>query len=211
MDLKIKNDIDLWWGTPLFAFTWPDAESVNAGLKAMVLERKATTPSLSKSNLGGWHSSDDLLSWPDPAVQTLRDWIVEGFRRATARTSQGQGYKGRVKLTCWANVNGPGHANDIHNHPNCAWSGVYYVDVGSDVNTDTDAAEHSGLIHFLDPRSGAGMCQDPFGLFGKGRQFKPKNGQMLMFPSWLAHGVHAYHGEGERISIAFNIALLDLM
>ena len=34
---------------------------------------------------------------------------------------------------------------------------------------------------------------------------------MVMFPSWLLHGVRPYQGEGERISIAFNIALLDLM
>ena len=63
----------------------------------------------------------------------------------------------------------------------------------------------------ISPRAGAGMCQDPFGRFGKGRQFNPMNGQMLFFPSWLIHGVRAYQGEGERISVAFNIALLDLM
>lgn len=207
MDLKLKDDIDLWWGTPVFAFSWPNAESVNSQLKAIILERSQQAPGLSRSNVGGWHSGDDLLSWPSPAVVNLKEWILEGFKRATVRTGNGQGYKGRAQVSCWANVNGPGDSNDVHNHPNSAWSGVYYVDVG----TSVDDAEKSGFINFFDPRAGAGMCEDPFGLFGKGRQFKPLNGQMLLFPSWLMHGVSAYRGQGKRISIAFNIALLDLM
>ncbi|MDG2242864.1 MAG: TIGR02466 family protein [Rhodospirillaceae bacterium] len=207
MDLKLQNDVELWWGTPVFALTWPEAVGLNADLKALILDRRKQSEGVVKSNLGGWHSTDDMLTWPSPAVVTLRKWILEGFRKATQRTSKGQGYSGGVNITCWANVNGHGHANDTHNHPQSAWSGVYYVDVG----TPVDLEKLSGFIYFQDPRSGAGMCQDPFGRFGKGRQFNPMNGQMLFFPSWLIHGVRAYHGEGERISVAFNIALLDLM
>ena len=32
-----------------------------------------------------------------------------------------------------------------------------------------------------------------------------EQGTMIMFPSWLAHSVPAYKGEGERISVSFNI------
>ncbi|MCZ6839887.1 MAG: putative 2OG-Fe(II) oxygenase [Alphaproteobacteria bacterium] len=32
----------------------------------------------------------------------------------------------------------------------------------------------------------------------------------LIFPAWLKHYVNPYHGDGERISIAFNIVVLDL-
>ncbi|MBT4741139.1 MAG: hypothetical protein HN793_02115 [Rhodospirillaceae bacterium] len=207
MDLKLQNDIELWWGTPVFALAWPEAVGLNAELKAVILDRRAQSPGLVKSNLGGWHSSDDMLTWSSPAVATLKKWILEGLRKATQRTGKGQGYSGGVQITCWANINGPGHANDMHNHPQSAWSGVYYVDVG----TPVDVEKKSGFIHFQDPRAGAGMCQDPFGKFGKGREFNPLNGQMLFFPSWLLHGVRAYQGEGERISVAFNVALLDLM
>jgi hypothetical protein len=35
----------------------------------------------------------------------------------------------------------------------------------------------------------------------------PRAGVMLMFPSWLPHGVRPYHGDGDRISIAFNLAV----
>ena len=32
---------------------------------------------------------------------------------------------------------------------------------------------------------------------------------MLVFPSWHQHMVHPFFGTGERISIAFNIQLLN--
>jgi hypothetical protein len=33
---------------------------------------------------------------------------------------------------------------------------------------------------------------------------------MLLFPSWLQHTVHPFAGDGERISIAFNV-LIDAL
>lgn len=207
MELKLDKGITLCWGTPIFAFTPSGHEPVTAELKRLILERKASSLGVHKSNLGGWHSTEDLLNWPSPATKTLRDWIVEVFKRATQRTGQGQSYSGRIHITCWANVNGPGHSNDMHTHPMSAWSGVYYVDTGQAVAE----GDKSGLIHFVDPRPGAGMVEDPFKQFGKGREFGPSTGQILLFPSWLMHGVRAYHGGGERISIAFNVSLLDLM
>jgi hypothetical protein len=35
----------------------------------------------------------------------------------------------------------------------------------------------------------------------------PKSGQLVLFPSWLAHAVRPYEGGRERISIAFNFSL----
>jgi hypothetical protein len=32
----------------------------------------------------------------------------------------------------------------------------------------------------------------------------PEVGMLVLFPSWHLHAVHPYHGETERISIAFN-------
>lgn len=207
MDLKLQNDIELCWGTPVFSLSWSDSETFNSDLKALILERRASDPGLQKSNQGGWHSTEDLLLWPSPHMKTLQERMVDGFRRATARTSRGQGYSGKMQLTAWANVNVKGHSNEAHNHPQCNWSGVYYVDVGSRSGAQDDSAE----IHFLDPRGGAGMMQDYFGVFGQSRVIQPSTSQMLVFPSWLLHGVRPYWGDTERISIAFNIALLDLM
>ncbi len=207
MNLKLKNDVELCWATPVFMFSWSDAEAINVELKALILERKALQSALDRSNSGGWQSTDDLMKWPSEAVQTFQEWVVDAFQKATQKTGRGQDYTGKIQISGWANVNGPGDFNEVHTHPHCAWSGVYYVDV----DTETADSERSGFISFIDPRRGADMCPDPFALFGKGRQMRPQNGQMLLFPSWLQHSVTAYRGASERISIAFNIVLLDLM
>ncbi len=207
MKLKQHNDIDFIWGTPVFAFTWPNATAINTELKALILERKASQPSRHTNGHEGWRSSDDVLKWPSPAVQTLQAWIVEAFKKATQSTSRGQDYSGSIRISCWANVNHSGDFKAVHRHPNSAWSGVYYVDA----QQPEDTSNRSGHIHFQDPRCGAGMCPDAFDLFGQQRELQPSTGQMLLFPSWLPHGLSPYHGKGERISIAFNIALLDLM
>ena len=34
---------------------------------------------------------------------------------------------------------------------------------------------------------------------------KPKVGKLLLFPSWLEHGVHINHTDHERMSVSFNI------
>ena len=90
MDLKIQYGITLCWGTLVFVFNMPDHAAVNAKLKPLILDYKSKSPGIYKSNFGGWHSTDDLLNWPSPAVTTLRDWIVEGFRRVTKRTGNGK-------------------------------------------------------------------------------------------------------------------------
>jgi hypothetical protein len=35
--------------------------------------------------------------------------------------------------------------------------------------------------------------------------FRAEAGMMVLFPSWLYHFVNPFFGDGERISIAFNI------
>jgi uncharacterized protein (TIGR02466 family) len=35
----------------------------------------------------------------------------------------------------------------------------------------------------------------------------PRAGQLVLFPSWLSHAVRPYHGDRERISIAFNFSV----
>jgi predicted 2-oxoglutarate/Fe(II)-dependent dioxygenase YbiX len=36
------------------------------------------------------------------------------------------------------------------------------------------------------------------------RLFTLEAGQLVLFPSWVLHEVKVFHGEGERITVAFN-------
>ena len=100
-----------------------------------------------------------------------------------------------------ANVSRRGHYHTVHNHPGSCWSGVYYVDCG----TESEASQaRSGVLDLLDPRPFTEMVPVPGEPYGQKICVKPKPGMMLVFPGFLYHFVHPFDGDGERISIAFN-------
>jgi len=205
-DYAQEDDTLVLWSTPLLRRQWPDFTEVNEELKRLVLTRAAEGAGDSKSNVGGWHSKEDLLTWGGEAIATLQSWIVTSFQDVTRAMTGGEVYDGVLELNAWANVNRTGDYNSLHTHPACAWSGVYYVDIGSEA---PEGRPRSGALEFMDPRAGADMIAVPGAGFGAAKLIRPSNGEMIMFPSWLNHSVHPYWGERERISIAFNIRLRE--
>jgi hypothetical protein len=49
--------------TPLVIATMPEAETLNAELKRIILAREAASASMQRSNQGGWQSSWDMHQW----------------------------------------------------------------------------------------------------------------------------------------------------
>jgi len=198
--------------TPIGRYQMEGAEATNRELKRIILEKEQGAASQVYSNVGGWHSPQDLLEWPDPAVRILSGWILEAVNHTVTavtemmRATMGkQASPGRLQVKAWANVCRSGHYHRIHNHPGSCWSGVYYVEAG------TDAPDHplSGLLELLDPRPFTEMVATPGEPFGQKAIIKPEAGAMVLFPGWLYHFVNPYFGEGERISIAFNVSAVE--
>ena len=104
-------------------------------------------------------------------------------------------------MVAWANISRNTNYHRLHNHPGSAWSGTYYVSVG----TPAPAHPLSGVLELLDPRPFTEMVTTPGSPFGQRAVVRPEPGLMVLFPSWLYHFVNPFYGEGERISIAFNV------
>lgn len=84
-----------------------------------------------------------------------------------------------------------------HHHPDSVISGVYYHQV-DDVSPSQLVFENPNPVcDFVDPTGS---------LWSNHASETPKNGKLVMFPSWLKHRVSLSHSEFERIAIAFNIA-----
>jgi uncharacterized protein (TIGR02466 family) len=100
---------------------------------------------------------------------------------------------------CWATVLAKGAIHKAHSHPNNFLSGVYYVRIQP--GTDT--------IYFHDPRSQARVIRPPVvELTAENTDqvvLRVRNGNLLMFPSYLEHSVDTNMSAEERISISFNI------
>jgi uncharacterized protein (TIGR02466 family) len=100
---------------------------------------------------------------------------------------------------CWATVLAKGAIHKAHSHPNNFLSGVYYVRIQPGADT----------IYFHDPRSQARVIRPPVvELTAENTDqvvVRVRNGNLLMFPSYLEHSVDANMSAEERISISFNI------
>ena len=207
---RIKAELRSYFATPVAVATLPDAETLKAELRRVILERAETDAGVQHSNQGGWQSSWDFEEWGGAPAKRLLD---AGRELATRLTSDRAGKPVRIawQTNAWANINRRGHGNEFHTHPGCYWSGTYYVDDGG----IAEHPEYDGAFEMQDPRGVAPAMYAPLLAFavpggqsvGASELLSPRSGQMVLFPSWLAHAVRPYHGDRERISIAFNFSL----
>ncbi len=208
IDQAMQHSIALAFPTLIGRFQYPKAESINAGLLRVVLEREAACPTVNYANVGGWHSAADLLEWPSAEIDKLRSWITEALNRmvqATAQLPEVQGRpapRGSFGISAWANISRRNNYHRMHNHPNSAWSGVYYVTGIPSSSTNALA----GVLELYDPRPFTEMTDVPGSPYGQRINIRPMPGMMVLFPSWLYHFVHPSESDSERVSIAFNAA-----
>ena len=198
----------LGFATPIFRHRWPEAETapVNRGLKAAILARRAQSPGAKVSNVGGWQSTTDLMSWEVAELEPLKGWINKAYGAVMGRELGTEGFQSRFSAVAWANVNESGDYNRAHTHANNHWSGVYYVDTGR----PDPAIMPNGAIELFDPRPAVSVFTLPGVPDVSTWTIHPDVGTMLLFPSWLRHGVLPYFGEGPRISIAFNLRVREV-
>jgi uncharacterized protein (TIGR02466 family) len=105
--------------------------------------------------------------------------------------------------TTWVNYTYAGDSNPIHTH-DALLSGVIYIKqdaaINDEMNEYTGRNKHGkpGMTHFIHK-----LENNRFDKTTYSNTTTP--GELVMFPSWLAHFVNAHHNEGERITVAFNI------
>jgi uncharacterized protein (TIGR02466 family) len=102
----------------------------------------------------------------------------------------------------WINVMQKGAIHAPHIHPHSVISGTYYVAV----------PPKSGAIRFEDPRLAMMMAAPPKkpNARPENRSFvdiEPHRSMLLLWESWLRHGVETNGARGQRISVSFNYSL----
>jgi uncharacterized protein (TIGR02466 family) len=194
-----RND---WFPTPIWHFVI-DNPTMNYNLLADVqLEQQRDREGEKWSNVLGWHSVNNLHQRESfgefNKIILLNVLEIASFLRWDLQ-------KFSLEITtCWAIINGKMAYNSVHNHPNSILSGVYYLQVPA----------NCGGIYFSDPRPASQMLIPPVAEFNLWTfpkvSYKPHAGTMLIFPSWLLHGVEMNMSEELRISLSFNIGMTPL-
>jgi uncharacterized protein (TIGR02466 family) len=118
-------------------------------------------------------------------------------------TAGSNAFKGPLSISAWVTICRAGAYHAPHSHPDSAWSGVYYVDPG----TDSPDQPLSGVLEFLDPRAGVEAVTAPGDPYGEPFRVRPQAGLLVVFPSWLYHWVHPYAGRPPRIAVSFNATM----
>ena len=198
------------FATPVAVGFVPDAAAINPDLRATILAREAEYPTTDHSNLGGWQSTWNMMAWGGPAFERLADFAMATAMGLTC-DREGRAVTVDWKINAWANVNRSGQGNAFHTHPGAFWSGSYYVDDGG-IGGDPRLG---GEFEIQDPRGVAPAMYAPRlalnvpgGLsIGASEVLSPRQGMIVLFPSWLSHAVRPYRGDQVRISIAFNLSV----
>ena len=91
----------------------------------------------------------------------------------------------------WVNISNFGNYNIIHNHRN-------------NLDFDNEGSIVSGILYLKIPENGGGLnFYNPLDI-NLNHYHEPKEGQLLLFDSFLPHSVDANLSQEDRISIAFN-------
>ena len=172
-----------------------DVKLDNDKLAQDILEWSKQDKGVKKTNVKGWHSQTDMHTKPE--YKPLVDQLFLAMRQVW----DDQHLDREAQLgNMWANINPPGGSNQPHVHPNCLFSGVYYI----------KSNPQAGRLKIYDPRPGIQIVmpvrkkgQPPKHLW-RDANLDPIPGRIIMFPAWLWHCVEPNESNDIRISVSFN-------
>jgi uncharacterized protein (TIGR02466 family) len=166
-----------------------------------IYETKSRVKSVLRSNNGGWQS---------PAVelpQKFSKHIFANINNYGLEQFLGERYTCQIG-NLWYNVNPPGAQNDRHTHPGCDLAGVFYVKIpeGDCGDLELENPNHFPQFHMLN------TMED--GLKDKTKcshslWFPPEEGITVIFPSNILHRVLTNNTREDRISISWNMKIVE--
>ena len=196
--------------TPILKATPPNADSLNESLLDAIRQQRDARKGVDRSNIGGWHSSTDMTDWGGEPARRLAEFAVQEASQHMIDIAAAGKRQFNWGVEMWANINGPGDANQLHCHPGAYWSGVYYPDPGG-----AEEEGNGGELMLEDPRYPTAYSTVPDLVLRLADReamrsqvaIRPAAGLLVLFPSWLRHSVRPHHGDRERVSVAINLSL----
>jgi uncharacterized protein (TIGR02466 family) len=209
------------WPTPIGVHRWTEAEAVNPTLARMFAALRLAQASArgEPADAPFFASDDDLLQRLQTAEgQALVRFVVGALQDTVGRANAAAWGPGARSLQVaiegmWFQCSRGGAFHDVHTHGNCSWSGVYVVQVDPEaerVAHRTYGAAH-GVTRFYGPPfarlGGAHVDLGNAYLQPPHLDIAPVPGQLVLFPSWLAHQALPYDGTRERVIVSFNASV----
>lgn len=152
----------------------------------------------------GGYLTEDLLADRTEAIlgfeRALRD-AIEAYRASLEPDASHpflRAIPGDYRINVWATRVAAQGVIDTHIHEQSWLSGAYYVELPPGLSRGDP---HAGWIEFGRPHRGLPAVDDATLV-----HIEPRVGRLLLFPSYVFHRTLPFEGEGERISISFDLA-----
>ena len=194
------NKPNLFFPTPVWTLQLDEYQSINEQMyKFIKITQSKDQQGISKSNIKGWHSKDFNMQENEP--KNFIKFILPAIEQVITDMNWEKQKQSININNMWAIINTGGSANLRHQHGNSTISGAYYV----------RAPKNSGDIVFYDPRPAPvytyPKALNPNLLNAQVNGISPKEGALVLFPSYLDHSVNENLSNEERIVISFNITI----
>ena len=185
---------------PVFKYKLDDYQELNNQLSKYIYElRENDKEGLKRSNKGGWHSQNFLLTDIN-SIQykfgvKLHEYIINAF--------QNFGWKVENKniriSEMWAIINKKDDFNVVHTHPNSLLSAAYYVKAPN--NCGRFQIEDLNIVK----RHASPLIANQNELNMNVAGLEISEGDLLIFPGYLPHKVARNETDDDRIVISFNV------
>jgi uncharacterized protein (TIGR02466 family) len=198
--------INLMFPTFLGEQTYPDYASIKDQLVQRIQDIRAEDEQGRKASeqyySNGYTSFYTLNALHhDPAFAVLTRFLHDQARQYAMKQSWDTERCKIAMSSMWCSINGRNSFHEQHLHPFSHISGVFYVSCRPD----------SGCIYFKDPRSARWMIPPPVSKNLPENtliiRINPVEGVLLLFPSFMEHGVDINNTDTDRISISFNFEI----
>ena len=148
-------------------------------------------------------SKFDLFSHKSDIIQKTGHWIGSCIKE-TVNHIQMEKYGYHLYFNeSWYHITKTNGMHEPHIHPSCSWCGIYYVQSG-----DND----SGHTVFENPARSTYVDRGNLYLNNMSTvRVKPRDGMLVLFPSYLSHYQALYTGTQDRVVIAFNSSVTDII
>ena len=146
-------------------------------------------------------SSDCLYVLEEKRFKFLKDELMKAFYSFASDVMR---YSNKFEITTsWFTKSIPGQSSNSHNHNNCMFSAVLYL----------QTSENCGNIVFTDSIDKRYKLEkNSYNLFNSPEwNITPKDGLLLMFPSEVYHKIAENKSDTTRYSLAFNVVPTGLI
>ena len=215
MSSKDQNPFIELWPVTILKSRLENYQTVNTELKRLFRQYQKDNSTGPDS---GFISPDNFANDIDNrALNILKSFITDGVYEISRNLNE-KHWKHfalnslRVDVTgMWFQISNGFTFHETHVHGNCSWSGVYYVQAGSASKSNDDRMPNgmlNGVTRFYGPHleesaAGHGDWGNHY-LQNYNWTSYPRDGNLIIFPSYLKHMAFPYNGEKDRIIVSFH-------